>query len=122
MNILNPRIHRMLDLATVVLFALAPTLFSLAGATALISYALAVVHLAVTLATEFPGGRGPLRLPARGVLELVVGLALVALPWLAGWTGNARTFYIAVGAIIILVWVLTQYRAEAAPGAATKVL
>jgi len=111
MNILSPRIHRFLDVATVLLFALAPTLFSLAGTAAVLSYGLAVVHLGVTLATEFPGGPArPLPLPAHGVLEVVVGVGLVALPWVLGWTGAARTFYIAVGAIIMLVWALSRYR------------
>ena len=111
MNILSPRIHRLLDVATVLLFALAPTLFSLAGTAAVLSYGLAVVHLGVTLATEFPGGPArPLPLPAHGVLELVVGVGLVAVPWVLGWTGAARAFYIAVGAIIMLVWALSRYR------------
>src|SRR5262245_332951 len=39
--------HRILDLTTVAVFALVPSLFGLAGFSAILSYTLAIVHLAM---------------------------------------------------------------------------
>ncbi|HYK09206.1 MAG TPA: hypothetical protein VEV39_00215 [Gemmatimonadales bacterium] len=121
MRFVTPQLHRILDFVTVVAFALAPTIVPLAGFAAILAYALAVVHLAVTLSTEFAGtGRRPLPLSGHGALELMVGIALVVLPFLAGWMGRERAFYLAAGAVILVVFAVSQYRGErqASAGAA----
>lgn len=111
MSLVSPKVHRALDFVTVVGFLLAPVVLGLTGWPAYLAYGLAVVHLGVTLGTRSPGGtRGPLPLPAHGGLELAVGVALLVLPWIAGWTGVARTFYAAAGLVILVVWALTDYR------------
>jgi hypothetical protein len=115
MTILSPQVHRVLDFLTVVAFALAPSVLHLAGAAAVLAYVLAGVHLTVTLATEFPEGRRkPLPFRGHGVLEVVVGIALIVLPFITGWAGSARTFYVAAGAVILGVWALTSYKAQPA--------
>ena len=64
----------------------------------------------VTLSTKFPDtGHKPLSLRAHGIIELVVGIALIALPWAIGWTDTARTYYVTVGVILLLVWVGSNY-------------
>lgn len=119
MGLVSPAVHRVLDFLVVVAFALAPTLFHLVGRTAALAYGLAVVHLLVTLATHFPGrARYPVPFRAHGVVELLVGLALVAVPLLRHWTHGARVFYPGMGVAIVLVWALTRYgerRPVAAP-------
>lgn len=113
MGIIPAGVHRVLDFVTVVLFAIAPTAFHLTGNTRLLAYGLAAVHLALTLLTHFPGrARGPVPFRVHGIVELVVGLALVALPLLRHWTFGARTFYLAVGVTILVVWALTRYGAD----------
>lgn len=112
MHVLSPRTHGYLDYLTVVLFALAPTVAGLTGLPATIAYALAGIHLLLTLVTRFPAGA--LRLvpfPAHGAIELVVSVALVALPWLLGFAAQpvARSFYVAIGVVIFVVWLLTSY-------------
>lgn len=112
MAILTPRIHGYLDYLTVVIFALAPTLFGLTGVPALLAYLLAVVHLLMTLLTDFPLGVAdviPLRWHSR--VELIVSVVLVVLPWLLGdlFSAGARTFYTAIGAVIFVVWLATDY-------------
>jgi hypothetical protein len=104
MSRISPTLHRVLDFVTVAAFALAPTLLGLAGVAALLAYALAVVHLILTLLTELPAG------PARVVpfawhraIEVVVGLALVLLAWLAPWSGAAPGFYLGAGIVILVV-------------------
>ena len=111
MGIIPAGAHRALDFVTVVAFAVAPTLFGMTGRTVMLAYALAAVHLILTLATHVPG-REPRPVPyhVHGLIELLVGAALVALPLLRGWTGGARTFYLGVGVVILHVWLLTSYR------------
>ena len=112
MRIITPHVHKVLDLVTVVAFALAPTLIPLNGLAAAVAYALAVVHLAVTLATEFTGaGRKPLPLRGHGALEAIVGITLLVLPFVAGWIGPPRIFYLAAGTVILIVWALIGYQA-----------
>jgi len=116
MGILPPTVHRILDYIAVVIFALAPTLFNLHGNTRTLAYALAVIHLVVTLATQFPGGaRRPLPYAAHGIIELVVGLALVCVPLIRHWTYGAGKFYPAMGVVILIIWALTRYRDTSVP-------
>lgn len=121
MRILSARIHGVLDFFIVAVFLLAPLLVGLGGSPAAISYALAVVHLLMTLMTRFPAGRWKM-VPffAHGIVELIVGIALLILPSFAGYSPGspARRFYLAIGAAILVVWALTAYQArdaEASP-------
>ena len=119
MALVSPGIHRVLDLVTVVAFALAPAVIGLAGFAAALAYILAVVHLIVTLSTEFSGNaRRPLPLHGHGAIEAIVGVALIGLPFVAGWTGAARIFYIAAGAVILLVRAVSDYRVQRDSGGA----
>ena len=111
MKILSDTAHGILDYVTVVVFALAPSLLGLTGTAALISYALAVIHLAMTVLTDMPLGVIkviPLKLHA--LVELVVGPvlvvgALVLPPLFAG----GQAFFVAAGVVIFLVWLLSNY-------------
>lgn len=110
MNVIPPSVHRALDLVTVAIFALAPIFLRLNGPAAMLSYALAAIHLLLTLLTRFPDMRNrPVPLRIHGAVELVVGIVLLLLPWIVGWTGNARPFYTTIGVIILVVWALSKY-------------
>lgn len=110
MRLIQAGFHRALDFATVIGFALSPTLFGLAGFAATLAYLLAAVHLLLTLATRFPPrNRGVVAFPLHGLVELLVGVALIILPFALGWQGTPRTFYLVAGLVILMVWALTQY-------------
>jgi hypothetical protein len=116
MGILPPNVHRILDYLAVIIFALAPTLFHLNGNTKMLAYALAVIHLVVTLATQFPGSvRRPLPYSVHGIIELLVGLALVCVPFIRHWTFGARQFYPAMGVVLLVIWAITRYRDTTVP-------
>ncbi|WP_024298529.1 hypothetical protein [Methylomicrobium lacus] len=110
--IINPLIHGYIDYATVVIFLLAPSLLGLGGVAGMLAYALAVIHLAMTLVTDFPLGAVKL-VPFRlhGWVERIVGPALLLAPFLLGFEGAARGFYFLLGAVIIVVGLLTDYEA-----------
>lgn len=117
MKIITPYLHGYLDYLTVVIFFLAPSVFGLDGLAGILAYLLAVVHLAMTIATDFPLGLiklVPLRI--HGWVERVVGPTLLILPWVLGFAGSALAFYIVIGIVIIAVGVLTDYAAPAWDG------
>lgn len=114
MKILSPKVHGILDYVVVVAFALAPTLFHFSQLPAVISYALAVIHLLLTLTTAFPLGVVKwIPFTIHGSLELIVSVALVVLPWVAGFAGEAaaRLYFVSSGVVIFVVWLLTDYKA-----------
>ena len=103
-HLIPPSVHRVLDGLTVVGFALAPFLIPLSGAAAWLAWALAVVHLLMTLATNFPDQRrGMVPLRWHGSVELLVGIALTAVPFVVGWVGPARWFYLLAGGVILVI-------------------
>ncbi len=113
MKILSPTVHGFLDYLVVVAFAVAPTVVGLAGLPAAISYALAAVHLLLTLVTAFPLGAIKLvPLWLHGAIELIVSVALVALPWILKFAADttARNFYLGAGALIFVTWAVTDYK------------
>jgi hypothetical protein len=113
MRVIPAGLHRVLDVVTVVAFALAPSVLGLAGLPALLAYGLAVVHLAMTLLTRFPADKaGAVPLGLHAAVELVVGIVLIALPWVLHWQGTPRAFYFVAGAVILLVWALSRYGRE----------
>jgi hypothetical protein len=113
MRILSPRIHGYLDYVTVAIFLLAPVLIGLGGNPALLSYTLGIVHLVLTLLTRFPAGISRIiPLVVHGLVELLVAVALILLPFWAGYSPGspARRFYLTMGAVLFVVWLLTDYR------------
>lgn len=110
MKRLPASVHRSLDMLAVICFLGAPILLGLTGRPAVVSYALAALHIIVTLATKFPDtGHRPLSLRIHGSIELIVGIALIALPWLAGWDGTARVYYVTAGIILLIIWAASNY-------------
>ncbi len=111
MKILSPLLHGYLDFLTVIIFAVAPTVFGFGGLPAYISYALAAIHLGLTLITAFPKGIiGIVPFMIHGGIELVVAIVLVILPFIFGFAETPRNFFIGIGIVIFLVWLLSDYR------------
>jgi hypothetical protein len=112
-RVLSPKIHMLLDFATVVVFLLAPLAVGLGGLPAAICYLLAIIHLLMTLATRFPGSASkPISLVLHGMVELAVAILLVALPYIAGFGPGspAKRFFVTMAAVIFVIWLLTDYR------------
>ena len=112
MRFLDARVHGVIDIVVVVIFLLAPTIFGLGGSPAAIAYALAAIHLMMTLLTDFPMGvRKVIPFFVHGIVELAVGVFLVILPTIEGYAPGspARRFYTLIGAVILVVWAQTAY-------------
>lgn len=110
MKPITPLIHAYLDYFTVVVFLLAPFMMSMSGAASGLAYALALIHLAMTLLTDFPLSAAPI-IPFRthGLIERLVGPGLLLCPFLFSFTGSAFVFYLMMGFVIIIVTLLTDY-------------
>lgn len=117
MKVVSPRLHGVVDYLTVALFALAPTVFGLTGTAATLAYVLAAVHLVMTLATAFPMGvAGVVPLQVHGIVELLVAISLMGIGMFNfGLEQTAGLFYLFVGLVILVVWVLSSYREAQAP-------
>jgi len=110
MKLIPASVHRSLDMVSVIGLIAAPILLGLSGPPAIVSYVLAAIHLIVTLSTKFPDtGHKPLSLRNHGMIELVVGIVLIVLPWIVQWNGVARGYYIVVGAVLLVIWASSNY-------------
>ena len=112
MKILTLKIHGVLDYVTVLAFLVIPTVFGLSGTPAYLSYALAAVHLLMTLLTKFP--LGVLRVvpvTLHKIVEAIVGPVLIVIPWILRFSTDltARNVFIGAGVVILLVGALTNY-------------
>lgn len=110
MKIISDTAHGILDYVTVTIFVLAPSILGLTGIAALVSYALAAIHLVMTLLTDMPLGVLkiiPLRLHA--LVEMVVGPVLVLAALLPNFLGDRREFFSVMGLVILAVWLLSSY-------------
>src|SRR5688572_30277433 len=113
MNTISLHVHGYLDYVTVVVFLLAPTLIGLTGIPAMLAYALAGIHLAMTLGTDFPLGIAKLiPIPIHSWIERLVGPLLVLVSFIPGFAIDtaAQVFYLVIGVVIILVGLLTDYQ------------
>lgn len=113
MRLLGPRIHGYVDVAMILIFALAPFVVGLGGPPALISWGLALVFLILTIATRYPMGMAK-QIPflAHGLVELVIAIFVAVLPRMGGYAPGspARRFYWTMAIIIAVVWLITDYR------------
>jgi hypothetical protein len=110
MKIISPTLHGYLDYVTVLLFLIAPTIFGLSGTAGSFAYILAVIHLTMTLITDFPlGVTKQLPFKIHGWVERIVGPVLILLPFAFSFDATARGFYIVIGIVIVLVGLFTDY-------------
>ena len=110
LKFLSDKMHGILDYGVVIIFALAPSLIGIVGTAAWLCYALAAIHLAMTLLTDMPLGVVkiiPMKL--HGTIELIVGLALIVVAWTISDVESGQLFFTLMGAIIFFVWVSSNY-------------
>jgi hypothetical protein len=105
--------HGVIDYLMVIILAIAPSVAGFTGRQATICYVLAVLHFLLTFVTRFPFGvLKVLSFTLHGSVELLVGVLVIILPWLAGFSAgvNSRNFFVAIGVLILIIWALTDYR------------
>ena len=122
MRVIGAFSHGIIDYATVILLALGPSVSGFRGKQALMCYALALVHFMLSVITRYPlGVSKSLPFPIHGAIEFVVAILLIILPWLANFSAgvHSRNFFLAIGMLVLIIWVLTDYRSRRSAGRAT---
>ena len=97
----------------VIVLVIGPSVVGFRGQQAFFCYLLAVVHLVLTLLTRFPLGAFKIvRFPIHGSIEVIAGLLIMMLPWVAGFSRGvlSRNFFLGIGLLILVIWALTDYR------------
>jgi hypothetical protein len=110
MKVISNTKHGIIDYITVALFLLAPTLLGLTGLAVMLCYALAAIHLGMTLLTDMPLGLIkliPMNLHA--AVEMMVGPVLIIGSLAAPSLGGGRAFFAIAGISICVVWLLSSY-------------
>jgi len=114
MKILSPTVHGMLDYGLALMFLVLPGLLDFPPPAAAASYAIGVVYVIASLITRYPLGLLKLLpFPVHGVIESLMAVSWIVLPWLLGFAEHSasRNFFIAAGVGLLGVVALTNYRA-----------
>jgi hypothetical protein len=87
-------------------------LFGMTGNLAICTYALGIVHFVLTILTNFSGGALKIiPLPVHGFIELVVGIALIAIAsTILKNDPLGKTFYMGFGIAVLVVFLFTNYK------------
>lgn len=114
MKFIAPKLHSFIDYLVVAFLLAAPTIFGFSGFLSTFTYVLGSVHLMLTLLTDFNFGLFKvIPLPLHGLIEFVVGIALIVLAYtLFKNDVDGKLFYTAFGAAVLLVWLVTDYNSS----------
>ena len=115
---ISARAHGVLDYATSLVTAAAPSLFGFPKPATALCYALAGGYTALSLVTDYPlSARRVVPFKAHGAAEGAIGVVLPALPWALGFARHraARNFCFALTAVTAVVAALTDWDKSAHP-------
>ena len=104
--------HGFVDYATVLGLLMSPDLVGMQTTALIFTYALAIVHLALTTFTDFEAGIFrvvPLR--THGLIEMVVSFVLIGVAIGFGVSGDHVSFYfyLIFSVVLFIVWVASDY-------------
>ncbi len=109
---ISPKLHGLIDSSPAAATAAAPRLFRFPRTAAVAAETVAAAYSGMAGATK--------RLPWRvhGRTDAVLGAVLPAVPWLLGFSRHrkARNFFLVLGAVSLIVAVLTDWSAEPGTG------
>lgn len=122
MRIISPRFHGFLDYSVAGALIGVPFLLNFAAyslpATA-ISVASGVALVVYSLLTDYSAGiRNLISWRTHLTLDAVAAVALLAAPFLLGFDGLARGFYVTVAVAVLVVVATTQLQTDGSPEAA----
>jgi hypothetical protein len=105
--------HGIIDYLMVIILVIGPGVAGFSGKQAVFCYILAAVHFVMTVLTRFPlGAMKIIGFPLHGAIEALVSILLIVLPWIANFAAgvHSRNFFMAIGVLIGLIALLTNYR------------
>ena len=111
MRFISPKIHGIIDILVIIFLFGSPTFFGFIGVLATFTYILGIVHLLLALLTDYSiGVVKVIPFPVQGIIEFVVGVALIALAYTV-FSGDpvGKLYYVIFGTVILLTWLCTDY-------------
>ena len=123
MRFISDSIHGLLDYAVAIILIVVPFAADFAATSAMahwLSVAAGVALLVYSLLTDYARGvRALIPFKVQLVIDAVVGLALIAAPFVFSFGGFAEQFYLVMGVAVVLVVLLTNPETAAATPAAS---
>ena len=113
MKLISPYVHGMLDYITFITLLMLPLTLMMNGRAEFILIGFALFEFILAVVTRYPLG-ATRQVPVHGVIDLLSGLALIAAPWVLGFSGLhvERNFYVVLGLIFLVVWALTDFKGD----------
>jgi len=112
MKFISPKLHAILDYAVAIVLIVAPVVlrFSDVSVAAAVISAVAGIGLVIySLLTAYSGGvRALIPFRVHLVLDALAAVALLVVPFLLGFAGTPRAFYIVIGAAVLAVVACTR--------------
>jgi len=118
MKFISPKIHGIIDYLVVVFLLASPSYFGFTGLLATFTYALAGVHLLLTILTNYaPGIFKNIPFPVHGSIEFIVAVVLIVLAYtLFKNEAEGKLFYVIFGTVVLLTWAVTDYKGVTTTG------
>ena len=107
---ISPKLHGIIDCLTVPLLLAAGPLFHFDGRPGEITSTLAGVVLIYSLFTAYPPGLVKMiTLSQHRAIDIVFAVAMLISPFVLGFTGTARIFFVGIGIFSLIVVALTDF-------------
>ncbi len=110
---LDSRIHGGIDYGVVMFLLISPAYFGLGDITSKCTYGLGIVHLLLTICTQYELGIFKI-IPFKihGMIELGVSIVLIGLAFFLGnLEGDlSKYFYISFAIVVFFTWLATDYK------------
>ncbi|WP_449560082.1 SPW repeat domain-containing protein [Mucilaginibacter daejeonensis] len=113
MKLISTRVHGVLDIILALVFLASPWLFGFADLPIpkWTAVAVSVALLIMASLTRYELGLfNIIPMPVHLVIDLLVGIILVASPWILDVTGGPRAVFVSVGVLEVLSAVMTRNR------------
>lgn len=112
MKFISPKIHGILDYITVIFLLASPSLFGFTGLLANFTYVLGIVHLLLTVLTNYNLGLiKVIPFTFHGTIEFIVAIALIVLAYtLFDHNSAGKLYYVLLGTVFLLTWLVTDYK------------
>jgi len=112
MKFMSPKIHGIIDYLVVLVLLLSPTILGFTGTLAMFTYALGIVHLLLSVLTDYPMGlMKAIPVTVHASVELLVGIGLIVIAYtLFKDNADGKLFYVIFGTVVLLTWLVTDYK------------
>lgn len=110
---ISPTLHGALDYSTMAAALAAPSVLNFPRSAAVATYVIGAGYLALSALTDYPPAvKRKVPLQVHGATDVVLGMALPALPWMLGFAENrrARNFFLALTGVTLAVTALTDWQ------------